>query len=222
LKDKQQRAKELEEKRKAENSPKKATLKKIISKKRKVSDEDESDASPKGKKRKMITTKAIKAGVKKAVATVRGKKNTKTTTKVESTTAGKSKANVKLPSVKATGRIKATVRAPRSTKAVKATKTTKTTKATKTTKQTTASPAKKTASQLKRPSAETKKKILDAASKGSGTSPRKPYAKKALAKSPVKAKMPAPKAKGTAKGSFGKGVKQAARRVVKSVKGAKK
>ncbi|KAJ5124724.1 Histone-lysine N-methyltransferase (Ash1) [Penicillium bovifimosum] len=224
LREKQQRAKE-QEKRKAEGGPK-ATSKKTTGKKRKVSDDDEddSDASPEGKKRKIITTKAIKAGVKRAVATVRGKKVTKTTTKAQSTAAGKSKTNVKLPSVKATGRIKATVRAPRSTKAVKATKTTKTTKTTqtiKTTKQASASP-KKTASQLKRPSAETKKKILDAASKGSSASPRKSYARKAPAKSPVKAKMPAPKAKSTAKDSFTKGVKQTARRVVKSVKGAKK
>ncbi|KAJ5555560.1 Histone-lysine N-methyltransferase (Ash1) [Penicillium sp. DV-2018c] len=237
LKEKQQRAKELE-KRKAEGSPKKATSKKTTGKKRKVEDDDDSDASPRPKKRKMITTKGIKAGVKRAVATVRGKKNTKTTTTAKSTAAGKSKTSVKLPVVKATGRIKATVRAPRSTKAIKATETTKTTKTTKATKatkatkttkakaaktpkQAAASPAKNTASasEIKRPSAETKKKILAAASKGTGPSPRKTYTRKAPAKSPVKAKMPAPTAKSTAKGSFSKGVKQAARRVVKSVKG---
>ncbi|KAK4869810.1 hypothetical protein LT330_005534 [Penicillium expansum] len=204
LKDKQQRAIEIE-KRKAEESTKKATTKKVIGKKRKVSEEPESDDSSQGKKRKMTKSKAIKASVKKAVATVRGKKTTKTTAKGKTTTAVKSKTNVKLPTVKAAGRIKATVRASRTNKAAK---------------QTPASP-KKTTSQLKRPSAETKKKILAAASKGSGASPRKP-AKQAPAKSPVKAKKPAPKAKSTTKGGFGKGVKSVARRVVKSVKGAKK
>ncbi|EKV16615.1 Histone-lysine N-methyltransferase (Ash1), putative [Penicillium digitatum] len=186
LKDKQQRAKELE-KRKAEESMKKATTKTVIGKKRKVSEEPESDDSQ-SKKRKISKSK-VKASVKKAVATVRGKKTTKTTAKGTTTTAVKSKTNVKLPTVKATGRIKATVRAPRSNKVAK---------------QSPASP-KKTTSQLKRPSAETKKLILAAASKGSGASPRKP----------------APKAKSTAKGSFGKGVKSAAQRVLKSVKGTK-
>lgn len=210
LKDKQQRAKELE-KRKAEEGTKKATTKKVIGKKRKAAEEsdsddsDDSDDSSRGKKRKMTKSKGIKASVKKAVATVRGKKTTKTTAKGKTTTTVKSKANVKLPTVKATGRIKATVRAPRSKKAAK---------------DTPASP-KKTTSQLKRPSAETKKQILAAASKGSGASPRKPV-KKTPAKSPVKAKQPAPKAKSTTKGGFGKGVKSAARRVIKSVKGAKK
>ncbi|KAJ6145946.1 hypothetical protein N7497_007928 [Penicillium chrysogenum] len=205
LKEKQQRAKELE-KRKAEGSPKTTTAKKVIGKKRKVSEEAESDdEAPQGKKRKIIRSKSIKAGVKKAVAAVRGKKTTKTTAKGKTTTAVKSKTNVKLPTVKATGRIKATVRASRSNK---------------TAKETPASP-KKTTSQLKRPSAETEKKILATASKGSGASPRKP-AKKVPAKSPVKAKKPAPKAKSTPKGGFGKGVKSAARRVMKSVKGSKK
>ncbi|KAJ5520542.1 hypothetical protein N7463_000995 [Penicillium fimorum] len=206
LKEKQQRAKELE-KRKSEGSQKKAPAKKVIGKKRKVLEEpesDESDDSRQGKKRKMIKSKTIKASVKKALATVRGKKTTKTTTKGKTTTVVKSKTNVKLPTVKATGRIKATVRAPRSNKAAK---------------ETSASP-KKTTSQLKRPSAETKKQILAAASKGSGASPRKP-ARKAPSKGPVKAKKPTPKAKST-KGGFGKGVKSAARRVIKSVKGAKK
>ncbi|KAJ5780961.1 Histone-lysine N-methyltransferase (Ash1) [Penicillium paradoxum] len=207
LKEKQQRAKELEEKRKAGGSPKKASATKVIGKKRKVSEEVQGTTPRQGKKRKMITTKAIKASVKKAVATVRGKKTIKTTTKGKSTTATKSKTNVKLPTVKTTGRIKATVRAARSTKA---------------TKETAASPAKKSASQLKRPSAETKRQILAAASKGSGASPRKPYTRKAPAKSPVKAKMPAPKAKSTANGGLGKGVKNATRRIVKSAKGAKK
>ncbi|KAF3023992.1 hypothetical protein E8E15_009006 [Penicillium rubens] len=205
LKEKQQRAKELE-KRKAEGSPKTTTAKKVIGKKRKASEEAESDdEAPQGKKRKIIRSKSIKAGVKKAVAAVRGKKTTKTTAKGKTTTAVKSKTNVKLPTVKATGRIKATVRASRSNK---------------TAKETPASP-KKTTSQLKRPSAETKKKILATASKGSGASPRKP-AKRVPAKSPVKAKKPAPKAKSTPKGGFGKGVKSAARRVMKSVKGSKK
>ncbi|KAJ5592919.1 hypothetical protein N7537_009823 [Penicillium hordei] len=207
LKDKQQRAKELE-KRKAEEGTKKATTKKTIGKKRKASEEsdsDDSDDSSRGKKRKITKSKVIKASVKKAVATVRGKKTTKTTAKGKTATAVKSKTNVKLPTVKATGRIKATVRAPRSKKAAK---------------ETPASP-KKTTSQLKRPSAETKKQILAAASKGSGDSPRKPV-KKTPAKSPVKAKKPAPKTKSTTKGGFGKGVKSAARRVIKSVKGAKK
>ncbi|KAJ5372211.1 hypothetical protein N7517_004217 [Penicillium concentricum] len=200
LKEKQQRAKELE-KRKSEGSPKKGTAKKVIGKKRKVSEEPESDDSRQGKKRKMTKSKVIKASVKKAIATVRGKK---TTAKGKTTTAAKSKTNVKLPTVKTTGRIKATVRAPRSNKVAK---------------ETPASP-KKTTSQLKRPSAETKKQILAAASKGSGAYPRKP-ARKAPSESPVKAKKPAPKAKST-KGGFGKGVKSAARRVMKSVKGAKK
>ncbi|CAI7575517.1 unnamed protein product [Penicillium glandicola] len=204
LKEKQQRAKELE-KRKAEGSPKKTTSKKAIGKKRKVSEEPDSDDSRQDKKRKMTKSKAIKASVKKAVATIRGKKMTKTTAKGKATTASKSKTNVKLPTVKATGRVKATVRAPRSKKAAK---------------ETPSSP-KKTTSKLKRPSAETKKKILAAASKGSGASPRK-LTKKAPAQSPVKAKKAAPKAKSTTKGGFGKGVKSAARRVMKSVNGAKK
>ncbi|OQE37396.1 hypothetical protein PENCOP_c010G01022 [Penicillium coprophilum] len=203
LKEKQQRAKELE-KRKSEGSPKKATPKKVIGKKRKVLEEPDSDESRQGKKRKMTKSKAIKATMKRAMTTVRGKKTTKTTAKSKSTTAVKSKTNVKLPTIKATGRIKANVRAPRSNKAAKDTPT---------------SP-KKTTSQLKRPSAETKKQILAAASKGSGASPRKP-ARKVPSKSPVKAKKPVPKAKST-KGAFAKGVKSAARRVLKSVKGANK
>ncbi|KAI2694667.1 hypothetical protein CBS147332_9596 [Penicillium roqueforti] len=202
LKDKQQRAKELE-KRKAEGIQQ-ATTKKVIDKKRKASEEVESDDSHQGKKRKMTKSKAIKAGVKKAMATVRGKKTTKTTAKSKSTTTVKSKTNVKLPTVKATGRMKATIRSSRSNKAAK---------------EPPASP--KRTSQLKRPSAETKKQILAAASKGSGASPRK-SAKKAPTQSPVKAKKPAPKAKSTSKGRFGKGVKSAARRVMKSVKGARK
>ncbi|CAG8905312.1 unnamed protein product [Penicillium egyptiacum] len=204
LKEKQQRAKELE-RRKAEGSPKNTAAKKVIGKKRKVSEEPASNESPQGKKRKIIRSKTIKAGMKKAVATVRGKKTTKrTTAKGKTTTTVRSKTNVKLPTVKATGRIKATVRAPRSNRAAK---------------ETPASP-KKTTSRLKRPSAETKKKILATASKGSGTSPRHP-ARKAAAKGPVKAK-PAPKAESTTKGGFGNGVKSAARRVMKSVKGSKK
>jgi len=196
LKDKQQRAKELEEKRKAEGSPKKTASKKIINKKRKATEESEDDMPSKSKKRKTITSKTIKAGVKKAVATVYGKRTTKTT--------AKAKTNVKLPTVKTTGRVKATVRASKATKAVPA------------------SPAKNTTSQLKRPSAETKKKILAAASKGSGVPPRKPVARKAPTKSPAKAKMPASKIKTTAKNSLGKGVKSAAQRVVRSIKGVKK
>ncbi|KAJ5971045.1 uncharacterized protein N7479_000963 [Penicillium vulpinum] len=201
LKEKQQRAKELE-KRKSEGSPKKATAKKVIGKKRKASEESESDESDQGKKRKIIRSKTIKAGVKKAMASVRGKKTTKSMVKGKTTTVVKSKTHVKLPTVKTTGRIKATVRAARSNKAAK---------------KTPASP-KKTTSQLKRPSAETKKQILAAASNGSGASPRNP-AKKIPSK--VKAKKPTLKAKSTTKGGFGKGVKSAARRVMKSVKGAK-
>ncbi|CAG8159819.1 unnamed protein product [Penicillium olsonii] len=255
LKDKQQRAKELEDKLKAEGGSKKAAAKKIAGKKRKASEESDdsdstsdsdsdsdsesdsdsdSDVPAPSKKRKTITAKSIKAGVKKVVATVRGKKTTKKTTTA--------KAAVKLPTVKTTGRVKATVRgskAVKETKTTKPTKTTKTTKATKATKATKpASPAKpnkpnkltkappaspaKTGSQLKRPSAETKKKILAAASKGSGVSPRKPAARKAPTKSPVKAKMPAAKPKPDTKNSLAKGVKSVARRYVKAVKGQKK
>ncbi|CAG8245409.1 unnamed protein product [Penicillium salamii] len=222
LKDKQQRAKELEDKRKAEGSPKKAAAKKVVGKKRKAGEEsDDSDDSSSDsdsdsdvpaptKRRKTITTKSIKAGVKKVVATVRGKKTTKKTTT--------SKAAVKLPAVKTTGRVKAAVRAP---KAAKETKATKSTKPNKLTKAAPASPA-KTKSQLKRPSAETKKKVLAAASKGSGVSPRKPAARKAPIKSPVKPKKPVAKPKTSAKDSLAKGVKSVARRYVKAVKGSKK
>ncbi|KAJ5421738.1 hypothetical protein N7491_010183 [Penicillium cf. griseofulvum] len=177
LKEKQQRAKELE-KRRSEGSPKKATSKKVIGKKRKVSEEPESDDSRQGKKRKTIKSRAIKASVKKAMATVRGKKTTKTTAKGKTITAVKSKTNVKLPTVKATGRIKAIVRAPRSNKAAK---------------EIPASP-KRTTSQLKRPSAETKKQILAAASKGSGASPRKP-AKRPPPRAPSRPRRPLPRLK---------------------------
>ncbi|KAJ5306557.1 hypothetical protein N7508_005572 [Penicillium antarcticum] len=228
LKDKQQRAKELEQKRKADSLKK---TKKVIGKKRKAAAESssesgsdsesetesesesesdsEEDELPKSKRRKLMSTKSIRAGVKKAVATVRGKKTTKTTAKAKTTTKAK---NVKLPKVKATGRVKAAVRATRGTKI---TTTTKATKATKTTKAAPASPAKKSTTTLKRPSAETKKKILATASKGAVGRPRKNVAQKASAKSPVKAKSPAKK-------GLGRNVKSVARRVVRSVRGTKK
>ncbi|KAJ6087012.1 hypothetical protein N7467_005926 [Penicillium canescens] len=226
LKDKQQRAKELEQKRKADSLKK---TKKAIGKKRKAAaesssesesdseteseseseSESEEDEPPKSKRRKLISTKSIRAGVKKAVAAVRGKKTTKTTAKAKATTKAK---NVKLPKVKATGRVKAAVRPTRGTKA---------TKATKATKGAPASPGKKSTA-LKRPSAETKKKILATASKGTVGRPRKNAAQKAPPKSPVRAKMPTTKAKSPAKKGFGKDVKSVARRVVRSVRGTKR
>ncbi|KAJ5335345.1 Histone-lysine N-methyltransferase (Ash1) [Penicillium brevicompactum] len=222
LKDKQQRAKELE-KRKAEESPKKSNGKK---RKASESDSDSSDSDsdsdvPVQPKKRKITAKSIKAGVKKAVATVRGKKITKKTTTAKTT--------VKLPAVKTTGRVKAARAKPAKTVKSKPTKPTKPTKTTPTkakpAKLTKAAPSPtktKSQSQLKRPSAETKKKILAAASKGSGASPRKPAARKAPTKSPVKAKMPPSKPKTTAKGGLAKGVKNAGQRLVRAVKGSKK
>ncbi|KAJ5766495.1 uncharacterized protein N7511_004111 [Penicillium nucicola] len=236
LKDKQQRAKELEQKRKADSLKK---GKKVIGKKRKAAaesssesesdsesdseseseSESEEDEPPKSKRRKLMSTKSIRAGVKKAVATVRGKKTTKTTKTTAKTKVTAKAKNVKLPKVKATGRMKAAVRGTKTTKATKATKGIKATKATKTAP---ASPANKSTTKLKRPSAETKRKILATASKGSVGRPRKNAAQKAPTKSPVKAKVSTTISKSPAKKGLGRNVKSVARRVVRSVRGTKK
>ncbi|KAJ5798112.1 uncharacterized protein N7503_007408 [Penicillium pulvis] len=200
-------------------------------------------ATAQAKKRKLLSAKSIKVGVKKAVSkvtTTRGKTTTKKTT-TTSTARGQTKTKivekktVKLPTVKAASRFKAAIRAPqRKTASAKAA----------------TSPARKT-NQLKRPSAETKKKILANAANGGRSptkspakspakgkapkaetkSPRKPVARKAPTKTPIKAKMPTSKAKGAAKSpgkttkdkkSLGRSVKSAARSVVRTVKGATK
>ncbi|KAJ5639737.1 uncharacterized protein N7484_007599 [Penicillium longicatenatum] len=193
------------------------------------------------KKRKLLSAKSIKVGVKKAVnkvTTARGKTTTKktttTTARGQTKTKTLEKKTVKLPTVKAASRVKAAIRAPqRKTTSAKAKAAT--------------SPAKKT-NQLKRPSAETKKQILANAANGSRSptkspakppakgkapkaekkSPRKPVARKAPTKAPVNVKMPTLKAKGSAKSpgktaqgkkSLGSSVKSAARSVAQIVKG---
>lgn len=237
-KDKAQRIKENEDGQKAAGDPRKVTAKKVVGTKRKLADASDGAASRQRKKRKLLEPKSIKAGVKKVITkarTARGKTAAKKAATASKTTgrgraAAKSKANVKLPKVKATTRVKAAVRGRGKGKTTSATITP-------------SSPSKKTASQLKRPSAETKRQILAAAAKGSGrkmptktkktettSPPRKAPARKAPAKSPVKAKMPASKAKAAATVSTSpvktrgltRGVKRAARGVVRSVRGAKK
>lgn len=233
LKDKEQRAKELEEKRKATGSPRKTNAKKVTGTKRKITEAIENTTARQGKKQKLLAPKSIKAGVKRAVAkasTVRGKAIAKEGA-AASTTRGRGKTpakNVKLPTVKTASRVKAAVQTPRQRAS--------------TAKASPASPAKEKTSQLKRPSTETKKQILAAAAQGSSgrgrkspaklqktetKSSRKPAARKATIKSPVKAKMPASTAKSTAKGAskargLGKGVRKAAQSVVRSVRGARK
>jgi histone-lysine N-methyltransferase ASH1L len=227
-KDKDQRAK-LEEKTQAEKGSKK-----VIGKKRKLANA-ESTTSQKGKKRKLLNPKSIKAGVKKAVvkAAARGKAAAKKTTKAAATSGrGQAAKDVKLPKVKAASRVKAAVRNGPRPKA----KTAKTAKAT-------AASSVKGTSPLKRPSPETKKKIL-ARARGTGhpspkksparakktevKSPRKPAGRKAPTKSPVKARMPVskarkstttsgPKVKRTLAGS----VKKVAKSVVRTVRGKK-
>lgn len=210
--------------------------KKIAGAKRKLAEETGSTMSRQGKKRRLLTPKSIKAGVKKAVSkatAARGKAAARKTTAAKT---GRCKAatpnNVRLPAVKGTTRVKATVRKPAGTKGK--------------TKTTPTSPAKTT--QLKRPSAETKKQILAAAAKGSKCPPRKsparsqaqtkrprkPAARKAPSKSPVKARMAPSKAKSAASASSpskGKAVKgkgltgtmrSAAKSVARSVRGTKK
>ncbi|KAJ5819815.1 Histone-lysine N-methyltransferase (Ash1) [Penicillium riverlandense] len=187
--------------------------KKVAGTKRKIADAVDSAPSRGGKRRKLLT------GVKKAIKKTRRGKAAKETTATSKTTGrGRVAAkNVKLPTVKATSRVKATVRGPRKNAAAAA-------------KATLASPTK-----LKRPSPETKKKIIAAASRGSKggrpkkttgvTSPRKPAAK-SPAKSPVNNKVTkttAAKASSPVKGKgWRKGVKSAARSVVRSVKEARK
>lgn len=116
-----------------------------------------SNTATQAKKRKLLTPKSIKAGVRKAVNKVstsasRGKAGTTNKHPAVSTKRGepkpspKTKKSIKLPTVKATSRVKASVQR----KAGSAQ----------------AAPSNKTA-QLKRPSPETKKRILHEAVKGS-------------------------------------------------------
>ncbi|KAF3390413.1 Histone-lysine N-methyltransferase ash1 [Penicillium rolfsii] len=225
-KDKDQRAK-LEEKAQAAEKG----SKKVIGKKRKLADAG-STTSQKGKKRKLLNPKSIKAGVKRVVAkaTARRKAAAKKTTKASATSnRGKAAKEVKLPKVKAASRVKAAVRnGPRPK--------------TKTSKAAAASSVKGT-SVLKRPSLETKKKILARAQGTGRSSPKKSPVKakntgvkssrksaerKAPSKSPVKARMPVskprmssttsgPKVKKTLAGS----VKRVAKGVVRTVRGKK-
>lgn len=209
-KDKDQRAK-LEEKTAAE----KAT-KKVIGKKRKLA-EAESSSSQKGKKRKLLTAKSIKTGVKKVVAktTSRGKAATQKTAKVSAAASrGKAAKKVKLPKVNAASRVKAAVRNGPRSKA-------------KTGKATIASPVKGSSS-LKRPSPETKKKILARAKGTNRSTPKKSPRKHATTKAPVNARMTISKAKTSSTAAASKvkktltgSVKQAAKNVVRTVKGKK-
>jgi len=189
----------------------KKMTKKLAGTKRKLADADEDTTIRGGQKRKKITPKSLKASVKKAMTkatTARGKAAVKKTA-ISSRGKTATKKGVKLPTVTTAARVKAAVRKPRKTYTAKAAS---------------ASPAKKT-SPLKRPSAETKKRILAAATKGSkakaqkspaksvakspAKSPGKPGRKpgpkpgprKAPTKSPIKARMPASKAKSTAAAS---------------------
>ncbi|KAJ5469527.1 hypothetical protein N7539_009145 [Penicillium diatomitis] len=223
-KDKDQRAK-MEEKAQAEKE-----VKKPAGKKRKLADAESAD-SQKGKKRKILNAKSIKAGVKKVVAkaTARGKTGSKKTVKSATTTKSKAKKTVTLPKVKVASRVKATVANASQSKG----------KAAKT--KVTAASSSKGSSVLKRPSLETKKKILARAKgtgraspkkspakikKGDAKSPRKPAGKKAAAKSPVKPRVPPSKVKKNGTG-FGtkaqrtiKGsVKKATKSVVRTIKG---
>ncbi|KAJ5110819.1 hypothetical protein N7532_001354 [Penicillium argentinense] len=181
--------------------------------KRKLSEADDASSGP-GKKRKTLKPKSIKASVKKVVkkatTTARGKTATKkTVTKTTGRAASASKKDVKLPTVKSASRVKATVKQPARKNA-------------KSTKAAPKSPA-KSPSKLNRPSAETKRKILAAAARGTGgrgskttkKSPSKPAAKSPK-KSPAKAKAPA-KSKG-----LGNSVKSAAKNVVRAVRGTKR
>lgn len=231
-KDKEQRLKGADEKKAARGSK---PAKKTAGTKRKLAEVNESSASRQGKKRRLLTPKSIKASVKKAVSkatAARGKAAKQTT--AAKTGRGKAAAtkNVKLPAVKGATRVKATVRRTPQTKGKM---------------KTNSNPQAKT-TQLRRPSAETKKQILAAAAKGSRSpgrkspakaqaqtkSPRKTAARKAPSKSPVKARMPPSKAKSTtsapspAKGKPVKGrglsgtMRSAARSVARSVRGTKK
>ncbi|KAJ5885004.1 Histone-lysine N-methyltransferase (Ash1) [Penicillium taxi] len=167
----------------------------------------ETTASTPDKKRKLLTTKSIKAGVEKAVVkatTARGKalsRKVAATSKVKVVT----KKTVKLPAVKAAGRVKAAVQ--RKTSMVKATKAVP------------VSPSKKT-SRLKRPSAETRRKIL-AAAKGSTRKASTP--KSAAKNSPAKAgksqvkNNTASKSLSKAK-DLGKSLKNAAGKVARTVR----
>ncbi|KAF7717294.1 Uncharacterized protein PECH_007574 [Penicillium ucsense] len=206
-KDKDQRAK-VEEKAQAEKE-----VKKPAGKKRKLADAESAD-SQKGKKRKILNAKSIKAGVKKVIAkaTARGKTGSKKTVKSATTTKSKAKKTVTLPKVKAASRVKATVANASQSKG----------KAAKT--KVTATSSSKGSSVLKRPSLETKKKILARAKgtgraspkkspantkKGDAKSPRKPAGEKVPAKSPVKPRVP------PSKGS----VKKVTKSVVRTIKG---
>lgn len=231
-KDKEQRLKEADEKKAAERQKPAKTTTGI---KRKFA-ETGSGAGRQVKKRRLLTPKSIRAGVKKAVSkatAARGKTAAKETIAAK-TGRGKAatKKDVKLPAVRGAARVKATVR--QSGKKRGDTKATSTSQA-RTTK-------------LKRPSAETKRQILAAASKGSRSpaqkspakaqasarSPRKTPTRKAPSKSPVKARMApskgrsatAPSSPAKAKAAKDKSlsgrVRSAARNVARSVKGTKK
>ncbi|KAJ5219894.1 Histone-lysine N-methyltransferase (Ash1) [Penicillium chermesinum] len=209
------RPKDRDQRANAEGANGKKTVKAGTKRKREAT----SAATSVAKKRKVITQKSIKAGVKKAVAkatTARGKVTRKTPASASRSPAkGKAegKKPIKLPKVKAAARVKAAVRAPRKAEGAKASS---------------KSPAK--VSQLKRPSAETKKRILANAAKGSKPASKKspakaakPAARKAPSKSPVKAKVLA-QAKKTPTKSTGvtRRVRNAAKSVVRVVKGGKK
>lgn len=232
-KDKDQRPKIVEEKKVVKKN------KKMTGTKRKLAVDDESTNARGGKKRKMITPKSIKASVKKAMTkatTARGKAAAK---KAATTGRGKtvSKQGIKLPKVKTAARIKAAVRGPR--------------RKADTAKAAPASPAKNSplkrpsaetkkqilaaAAKGSRPQA--KKSPAKSPAKSPGKSGRKPGPKpgprKAPMKSPIKARMPA-KDKGTvtasspakvktAKGKgLGASVRNAAKTMMRGVKGMKK
>ncbi|KAJ5594481.1 uncharacterized protein N7459_000689 [Penicillium hispanicum] len=197
---------------------------KTTARKRKRDDATQGTLAPQGKKRKLLKSNSIKAGVQKAVAkasTARGKTATKKTA-TASTVGSKAhvkpdtKKKVKLPTVKAPSRVKASVRGPR--------------QGAKSTKSTSSSPLKK-ATQPKRGSVETKKQTSMAAGKSSGSqdsqSPSKP--KEPRTKIPAKARKPASNTKipvktaGNSKArSLSSSVNSAARGVAHRIKGMKK
>ncbi|KAI9927971.1 hypothetical protein MW887_002823 [Aspergillus wentii] len=217
--DKDQRASARESKgdnQKKSNSNTKKANAKATGSKRKLENAIDESAARINKKRKLLTPKSIKSGVKKAVSRARPSASKSTTTQkkqpatkqkrkatkepAEQSTKAKSPAkkntkfkdNVKLPKVKAKAKVKATVRPTKATGLGKA-------QSKPTTSQ---SPSK-----LNRPSAETKAKIL-AAAKGTPARKRLTKEKKTEAKPASK---PTPK----------EAPKNAAKSAVRSVKGKK-
>ncbi|KAJ5668050.1 uncharacterized protein N7477_006620 [Penicillium maclennaniae] len=232
-KDKDQRPKIVEEKKVVNKN------KKMTGTKRKLADEDESTNARGGKKRKMITPKSIKASVKKVITkatTARGKAVAK---KAATTGRGRtvSKQGIKLPKVKTAARVKAAIRGPRRKAETAKAKPTSSAKnsplkrpSAETKKQILAAAAKGSRSQAEKSPAKSPAKSPGKPSRKPGP---KPGSRKAPMKSPVKARMPfkekgivaassSAKAK-TAKGKgLGASVRNAAKTMMRGVKGMKK